>query len=133
MNIRIGKYGIRSSSDCFVVYVVRKIEPKKEGQRGKAPLPENIGKEVEYDQGYYGKLEHCLDWILEQSIQDSEVNNIDQLKQLVSKTKEEMKIAVQHMEQVLLKAENRYTELEKQLNDLTKAVNVPEQTNKQNK
>lgn len=116
MNIRIGKHGIRSSSDCFVVYVVRKIEAKKEGQRGKAPLPENIGKEVEYDQGYYGKLEHCLGWLLGQVVLKSEAEEIEQLRQLILQTKEEIKTSVQHMEQVLLKAENRCAELEKQVN-----------------
>lgn len=81
MNIRIGKYNITSDS-LNVILSEEKIIKDEESK--------NLGKVYQENIGYYGKLEHCLEALLNKEINEAEAENIEGLMQKIEFAKKEI-------------------------------------------
>lgn len=77
MNIKVGKYTIKSIPQNIVLMEEKTV---KEG--------ENKGKKYQDSIGFYGKLEHCLDSLLEKEINESQATSIKALLKDMGRVRE---------------------------------------------
>ena len=79
MRVRVGDYLIRSDSVCFSLCELKVVQAKGEGDKGKAPNPENIGKEREVVVGYYGNLHHTLRALADKLVMRDDIDSTELL------------------------------------------------------
>jgi hypothetical protein len=89
MNLRFGDFGVRSGQVGFVLYEVKTVTG--ESARGRKPLQENIGKEVERVVGYYSKASQALDALLQHDLNASGITSVSAAIEWINKFEEFIK------------------------------------------
>lgn len=74
MEIPVGKYVITSDKYNIILNTKQKIKTGK-----------NAGKEKLSQEAFFGKIEECLDYIIDQGIRESNATSFKELKEDVAK------------------------------------------------